>query len=91
MLLLRRLPSFEGSKRFSKDLMKKFKIPTTGYQSLPPGQDHKRIFDGNKGPNTGGMGVYAPLSFVTPDDVRRIENAIIQPTLDGLIAEGTCC
>jgi phosphoribosylamine--glycine ligase/phosphoribosylformylglycinamidine cyclo-ligase len=60
------------------------------FKSLPPGQDHKRIFDGNKGPNTGGMGVYAPLSFVTPDDMRNFDNAIIQPTLDGLRNEGAC-
>ena len=58
------------------------------FQSLPAGQDHKRIFDGNKGPNTGGMGVYAPLSFVTPDDLREFDSVIIQPTLDGLHAEG---
>lgn len=59
------------------------------FRSLPAGQDHKRIFDGDKGPNTGGMGVYAPLPFVTPDDIREIEAVIIQPTLDGLKAEGT--
>ncbi len=59
------------------------------FKSLPPGQDHKRIFDGNKGPNTGGMGVYAPLSFVSRGDMRRIEEEIIQPTLEGLKAEGT--
>ncbi|KAK4102571.1 putative bifunctional purine Ade1 [Parathielavia hyrcaniae] len=58
------------------------------FKSFPAGQDHKRIFDGNQGPNTGGMGVYAPQSFVTPDRLREIEHAIIQPTLDGLQAEG---
>jgi phosphoribosylamine--glycine ligase/phosphoribosylformylglycinamidine cyclo-ligase len=59
------------------------------FKSLPAGQDHKRIFDGNKGPNTGGMGVYAPLPFVTLDEMREIEAVIIQTTLDGLKAEGT--
>jgi phosphoribosylamine--glycine ligase/phosphoribosylformylglycinamidine cyclo-ligase len=59
------------------------------FKSLPPGQDHKRILDGNKGPNTGGMGIYAPLSFVTPDQMREIESVIIEPTLNGLRAEGT--
>uniref|UniRef100_A0A8H7NDI8 phosphoribosylamine--glycine ligase n=1 Tax=Bionectria ochroleuca TaxID=29856 RepID=A0A8H7NDI8_BIOOC len=61
---------------------------TAAFKSLPPGQDHKRIFEGNKGPNTGGMGVYAPLAFVTPDDLRIIDQDIIKPTLDGLRAEG---
>lgn len=58
------------------------------FRSLPAGQDHKRIFNGNKGPNTGGMGVYAPLSFITPDNMREIDDRILQPTLDGLRAEG---
>ncbi|KAI9884806.1 MAG: hypothetical protein M1823_003394 [Watsoniomyces obsoletus] len=58
------------------------------FRSLPAGQDHKRIREGNQGPHTGGMGVYAPLPFVTPDDMREIEAVIIQPTLDGLKAEG---
>jgi phosphoribosylamine-glycine ligase len=58
------------------------------FKSLPVGQDHKPIFDGNKGPNTGGMGVYAPLSFMTPHDIGEIDKVIIQPTLDGLRAEG---
>ncbi|CAG9938898.1 unnamed protein product [Clonostachys rosea f. rosea IK726] len=61
---------------------------TAAFKSLPPGQDHNRIFEGNKGPNTGGMGVYAPLAFVTPDDLRIIDQDIIKPTLDGLRAEG---
>ncbi|EFY91872.1 phosphoribosylamine-glycine ligase [Metarhizium acridum CQMa 102] len=57
------------------------------FKSLPPGQDHKRIFDGNKGPNTGGMGVYAPLSFLTSEDLKTIDRDIIRPTLEGLQAE----
>ncbi|CAI6098529.1 unnamed protein product, partial [Clonostachys chloroleuca] len=61
---------------------------TGAFKSLPPGQDHKRILEGNKGPNTGGMGVYAPLAFLTPDDLRIIDQDIIKPTLDGLRAEG---
>lgn len=58
------------------------------FVSLPPGQDHKRIFEGNKGLNTGGMGVYAPLPFVGPDQLRDIDRDIIRRTLDGLKAEG---
>ena len=61
------------------------------FVSLPPGQDHKRIFDGNRGPNTGGMGVYAPLPFVSPGQLRDIDNDIIRPTLDGLKTEGMYC
>ncbi|CAH0059435.1 unnamed protein product [Clonostachys solani] len=61
---------------------------TGAFKSLPPGQDHKRILEGNKGPNTGGMGVYAPLAFLTSDDLRMIDQDIIKPTLDGLRAEG---
>jgi phosphoribosylamine-glycine ligase len=61
------------------------------FVSLPPGQDHKRILDGNRGLNTGGMGVYAPLHFVGPDQLRDIDNDIIRPTLDGLKAEGMYC
>lgn len=58
------------------------------FKSLPPGQDHKRIFEGNKGPNTGGMGVYAPVSFVSPAQMATIEETILQPTFDGLKNEG---
>jgi phosphoribosylamine--glycine ligase len=57
-------------------------------KTLPPGQDHKRIFEGNMGPNTGGMGVYAPVPFVTEEQMVEIENTILQPTLEGLRAEG---
>ncbi|KAK3942812.1 phosphoribosylglycinamide synthetase [Diplogelasinospora grovesii] len=57
-------------------------------KTLPPGQDHKRIFEGNKGPNTGGMGVYAPVPFVTPEMMEEIDTKIIQPTLAGMRSEG---
>lgn len=58
------------------------------FKSLPPGQDHKRIFDGSKGPNTGGMGVYGPTDFVTADMLTEIDRTILRPTLGGLKAEG---
>ncbi|KAM0668950.1 hypothetical protein ACQRIU_002512 [Beauveria bassiana] len=58
------------------------------FKSLPPGQDHKRIFDGNLGPNTGGMGVYAPVPFVSEAQMQEIDETIIQPTLDGMRTEG---
>ena len=58
------------------------------YVQLPASQDHKRIGEGDTGPNTGGMGAYAPAALVTPALNRQIAEQIIQPTLDGLVAEG---
>lgn len=58
------------------------------FKSLPLGQDHKRLFNGNTGPNTGGMGVYAPTTWVTDEMMFKIEATILKPTFDGLRAEG---
>ncbi|EHK22972.1 uncharacterized protein TRIVIDRAFT_28405 [Trichoderma virens Gv29-8] len=58
------------------------------FKSLPPGQDHKRILNGNLGLNTGGMGVYAPTPFVTAEVMSEIEETVLKPTFDGLRAEG---
>lgn len=55
---------------------------------LPAAQDHKRIFDGDKGPNTGGMGTYAPAPLVTPQLERQIQDEIIMPVVRGMKAEG---
>jgi phosphoribosylamine--glycine ligase len=55
--------------------------------SMPPSQDHKRIFDDDKGPNTGGMGAYAPAPVVTPMLQQRIEKDIFGPFMKGLAAE----
>jgi phosphoribosylamine---glycine ligase len=51
-------------------------------------QDHKRVFDGDQGPNTGGMGAYSPAPVVTPEIEALIQRQVIQPTLDGMLAEG---
>ncbi|WP_301860237.1 phosphoribosylamine--glycine ligase [uncultured Megasphaera sp.] len=51
-------------------------------------QDHKRIFDGDKGPNTGGMGAYAPAPVMTPELVKTVETTILRPVVDGLRSEG---
>jgi phosphoribosylamine--glycine ligase len=56
--------------------------------SLPAGQDHKRILEGNKGPNTGGMGVYSPVPMVTPEVLQKIDEVILKPTFDALAKEG---
>ena len=51
-------------------------------------QDHKRIFDGDTGPNTGGMGAYSPAPVVTPEVHARVMHEVIYPTLKGMAAEG---
>ncbi|MBI1881081.1 MAG: phosphoribosylamine--glycine ligase [Chloroflexi bacterium] len=56
--------------------------------TMPVAQDHKRIFDGDAGPNTGGMGAYAPAPLITPALLDEIERTILQPAVDGLQAEG---
>lgn len=56
--------------------------------SLPPAQDHKRIGDGDTGPNTGGMGTYAPTPLATAAQLDEIEKTVLRPTIDGMRAEG---
>ena len=56
-------------------------------RSLPPAQDHKRIYDGDQGPNTGGMGCYAPTNIATKELIQEIEKTILQPTIDGMRKE----
>ena len=55
---------------------------------LAPAQDHKRAFDGDKGPNTGGMGAYSPPPVVTPEIEQKVLDRVIEPTLRGMAAEG---
>ncbi|UCG52409.1 MAG: phosphoribosylamine--glycine ligase [Candidatus Latescibacterota bacterium] len=55
---------------------------------LPSSQDHKRIFDDDKGPNTGGMGAYSPVPFLSDDERQTIYETIIMRTLKGMEAEG---
>lgn len=57
------------------------------YVILPEAKDYKRIGDGDKGLNTGGMGAVSPVPFVTPDFVEKVETCIIKPTIEGLKAE----
>ena len=58
------------------------------FVSLLPAQDHKAIGEGDTGPNTGGMGAYAPVSIASEQLVRRIEDEIVRPTLRALAEEG---
>jgi len=58
------------------------------YVILPTSQDHKRIGDGDTGPNTGGMGTYSPAEVVTPGLLARIEYEIVQPSVDAIVGEG---
>lgn len=56
---------------------------------LPPAQDHKRLLEGDQGPNTGGMGAYCPVSIATPSLLDRIADRVFRPTLAELAAGGT--
>jgi phosphoribosylamine---glycine ligase len=56
--------------------------------ALATSQDHKRRDDGDRGPNTGGMGAYSPAPIVTPQLHQRIMREVIEPTLKGLAADG---
>ncbi len=58
------------------------------YHVLPPAQDHKRLGDGDTGPNTGGMGAYAPARIVDEGLMDVVCRVIVEPTLEGLAAEG---
>jgi phosphoribosylamine--glycine ligase len=55
---------------------------------LPPAQDHKAVFDNDEGPNTGGMGAYAPALAATPELLGEIRRLILEPTIRALAREG---
>jgi phosphoribosylamine---glycine ligase len=58
------------------------------YAPLVPARDHKRAFDNNEGPNTGGMGAYSSDELLPADLRRTIEKAIVEPTMKGLASDG---
>jgi phosphoribosylamine--glycine ligase len=68
-----------------------FFVLTDGVHVLPlaSAQDHKRAFDGDSGPNTGGMGAYSPAGVLTADIERNVMTRIVQPTVDAMRARGT--
>lgn len=67
-----------------------FIVMVDGKNVLPmaTSQDHKRVGDGDTGPNTGGMGAYSPAPVVTPEIHDRIMKEVIMPTVEGMAAEG---
>ena len=67
-----------------------FIVMVDGKNVLPmaTSQDHKRVGDGDTGPNTGGMGAYSPAPVVTPEIHQRVMERIIMPTVQGMAAEG---
>jgi len=67
-----------------------FFVVSDGLRALPIGtaQDHKRIFDDDRGPNTGGMGAFAPSPLITPELHQRVMREIVEPVIAGMAAEG---
>jgi phosphoribosylamine--glycine ligase len=55
---------------------------------FPPSQDHKQIFDGDRGPNTGGMGVIAPIDWVSVEILNQVKTQVVEPALKGLSDDG---
>ncbi len=68
-----------------------FHVICDGTNAVPlaAAQDHKRVHDGDRGPNTGGMGAYAPAPVVTPEVHRAIMERVVEPTLKGMAAENS--
>lgn len=58
------------------------------YMTLPEAKDYKRIGEGDTGPNTGGMGAVSPVSFADEAFMKKVEDKVIKPTVDGLQADG---
>jgi phosphoribosylamine--glycine ligase len=68
-----------------------FFVLSDGEHVLPliGAQDHKRVFDGDKGPNTGGMGAYSPAPVLTPEVIDKTLARIVRPTISAMAARGT--
>lgn len=58
------------------------------FVSLPVAQDHKRLKDNDEGPNTGGMGAYAPSPLASQELIKQVEEEVVKPTLKGMKADG---
>lgn len=84
-----------GSKVVIEDFLQGQEVSThalsdgKNFVLFPSSQDHKQIYDGDKGPNTGGMGVIAPVPWVTDSHMETVKNKIVAPALRGLSDQGT--
>ena len=93
-VLMRRVFGAAGDKVVVEEFLEgeeaSFIVLTDGEHILPlaSSQDHKRVFDNDQGPNTGGMGAYSPAPIVTPAIHRRIMDEILKPLLAGLKKRG---
>ena len=93
-ILLRKVFGAAGGKVVIEEFLEgeeaSFMALTDGEQVLPlaTSQDHKRVFDNDEGPNTGGMGAYSPAPVVTPEIHERVLNEIFTPLLTGLKKQG---
>ena len=76
---------------FLKGTEATFMVFTDGKTASPmvPSRDHKTVFDGDLGPNTGGMGVYAPASLITPVLQQEVMESVVQPLLEEMAQAGT--
>jgi phosphoribosylamine--glycine ligase len=93
--IMRRLEFGEGGRTVVvEELLRgeeaSFHVVCDGTLAMPlaPAQDHKRVGDADRGPNTGGMGAYAPAPVVGPDLAARIMREVVEPTLAGMASEG---
>ena len=93
-ILIERAMGAAGSRLVIEEFLEgeeaSFIVLADGRHVLPlaTSQDHKRLKDGDQGPNTGGMGAYSPAPVVTPELHARVVREVIQPVLDGMAAEG---
>ena len=89
-MLLRSIHGSAGSEILVEEFMQGEELSvfalTDGHSALPmlPAQDHKRLLDGDEGPNTGGMGAYAPVSIADAPLIDRVTREILSPTIDAL-------
>lgn len=93
-IMVKKVFGASGDKVVIEDFLKGQEVSThalcDGKQSVmfPASQDHKQVFDGDKGPNTGGMGVIAPVPWVTEQHLDFVKKQAVQPALAGLSRQG---